>query len=788
MFPITGTLELPTSRTCNAALVIALAMLCASCAGDVPTLGHTRQALSAAQCDSFAVNGTTRICHATGSARNPYVVLNVAESACVHAHAGHSQDYIAVNDPTCGGLGCLPVNAPCDATLGCCSGLTCRSGTCQPVDRCAGVTCTPNGACDYATCNPATGACVHEVTTGNPCDDGNACTSADACAVGSCAGRSTACSDDGNPCTAESCDPATGCHSGPIADGTVCTLANAAASCRAGTCTVLTCSGTFANCDGSGANGCEADLATDPNHCGACGFVCHCATPSRVAQGRLDAVDSGGWLAFDGNVAIVSRYNAGIDFFDVSDIAHPRFLSTASVAEIGGIGAIWRTSVHDHYAYVPNGNGLQVLDIHDPSHPERVGGISFPDGLSTVQVVANMLYVFRYGLEVYDLSNGAHPAIIGALSMAIVPGLYPSVNARLYGTRLYTANLERGIGIVDVSTPASPVVRSVFMPSGSRFETVAAMGTTVVATDFFNRRVYVIDATDAAHPTQPALITLPDGASPLSVDTDGTLAYVTARDAGTALTGSVFVYDLSTPSNPTPVATIRTASFGPMESRVVSRHALVIGRSTDQAVVSEEQVFDLHCLATAPAANTPAAAFTLSSNPSQGWSFGWTTTRGGAFQLFDNPLSGLYGEDQWNRSSPGGYHVFWNPTGADIHPWGTTTLPSHRLALHPGPSGEYSVVRWTAPASGHYDVAATFTGISGYGGAPPTTTDVAVLRGAGVLFSGQINLGGHGNDARFSGGFDVTAGETIDFVVGFGNDSYYWDSTQLDASVTRRPP
>ena len=77
--------------------------------------GTNASKLTAAQCDYFAVDGKVTICHATGSAKNPYRVLKVSDAACVDGHTSHATDYVAVNDPTCGGNGFLPPGAPCDA-------------------------------------------------------------------------------------------------------------------------------------------------------------------------------------------------------------------------------------------------------------------------------------------------------------------------------------------------------------------------------------------------------------------------------------------------------------------------------------------------------------------------------------------------------------------------------------------------------------------------------------------------------------------------------------------------
>ncbi|MEZ4408750.1 MAG: fibrinogen-like YCDxxxxGGGW domain-containing protein [Polyangiales bacterium] len=64
----------------------------------------------------------------------------------------------------------------------------------------------------------------------------------------------------------------TAAHCG--ACGRACALANAAAGCAAGACTVASCASGFADCDGTAANGCEANTQTSDLHCGACNNAC----------------------------------------------------------------------------------------------------------------------------------------------------------------------------------------------------------------------------------------------------------------------------------------------------------------------------------------------------------------------------------------------------------------------------------------------------------------------------------------------------------------------------------
>ncbi len=75
--------------------------------------------------------------------------------------------------------------------------------------------CVDSNPCTSDSCDPHAG-CVFAPTPGVACDDENVCTAADACGVfGDCVGGVPLDCDDGDACTMDSCDPATGCvHSG----------------------------------------------------------------------------------------------------------------------------------------------------------------------------------------------------------------------------------------------------------------------------------------------------------------------------------------------------------------------------------------------------------------------------------------------------------------------------------------------------------------------------------------------------------------------------------------------
>ncbi len=121
------------------------------------------------------------------------------------------------------GTGCVhaPSSAPCSDGNACTVDDLCQAGACLPG---AVTTCDDGNVCTTDACDGKLG-CGHGYATGG-CSDGDACTTSDACATGSCQGVAVSC-DDGSVCTKDSCDSKKGCVAvlDPKAcdDGLVCT-------------------------------------------------------------------------------------------------------------------------------------------------------------------------------------------------------------------------------------------------------------------------------------------------------------------------------------------------------------------------------------------------------------------------------------------------------------------------------------------------------------------------------------------------------------------------------------
>ncbi len=117
-------------------------------------------------------------------------------------------------------------DAPCDDGDPCTTDDACVEGVCGGTP--GGCDCQVDTDCALpsaydAAC--ATVACVDNLcvvtTNDGACDDGNACTVADTCAAGACVGAALTC-DDGDPCTDDACAPETGCVTTPAEVSVAC--------------------------------------------------------------------------------------------------------------------------------------------------------------------------------------------------------------------------------------------------------------------------------------------------------------------------------------------------------------------------------------------------------------------------------------------------------------------------------------------------------------------------------------------------------------------------------------
>lgn len=177
--------------------------------------------------------------------------------------------------PGFGGDDCL--QEECDPKTGNCiqipavSGVLCDDGNvCTQGDFCGvggvclggpSMYCNDGNPCTADLCEPGAG-CFFAKLTGTLCGDGDACTTGDLCFLGECVAAAQADCDDANPCTVDSCVAGTGCVHlslpGACSDGNACTIND---FCVLGVCL----SGAPQSCDDG--NACTVDTCVGASGC-----------------------------------------------------------------------------------------------------------------------------------------------------------------------------------------------------------------------------------------------------------------------------------------------------------------------------------------------------------------------------------------------------------------------------------------------------------------------------------------------------------------------------------------
>jgi MYXO-CTERM domain-containing protein len=195
--------------------------------------------------------------------------------------------------------------------------------------------------------------------------------------------------------------------------------------------------------------------------------------------------------------------------------------------------------------------------------------------------------------------------------------------------------------------------------------------------------------------------------------------------------------------------------------------------------------------ATWAATYNPQTAF-AGVNPNGVWSYGMLTSTN------PNPATNLVlfstystnnnasGVNVWsnlptNSPFPG---IFDNTNSSTTTVYSTIQIPGNTLVLHPANDDtevQQTDLRFTAPiALDVSNIAATFAAADTSG----TTSDAHVYVNGVLVFSHAINNAGNGTETFNSGPLVLTAGETVDFTVDDGGNTYGNDGTSLVASIT----
>ena len=197
------------------------------------------------------------------------------------------------------------------------------------------------------------------------------------------------------------------------------------------------------------------------------------------------------------------------------------------------------------------------------------------------------------------------------------------------------------------------------------------------------------------------------------------------------------------------------------------------------------RAFSLSGLLLAAAAPAPAQTVTYNAtidftpglpNPNGVWFYAYTANLAGTLTPFAayslNSSAQVY---SWSTNlSAGAPAIFFNFGRSTIN-----GLPPNELALHPGPTGEYAVLSFNAPAAGTYEVTAQF-----FAGDTGLTDATIVLNGQAsspIFFAANT-----GTNPAYSGSLILNLGDRVDFAVG-APVSFFSGTTPIAVNLTLVP-
>ncbi len=173
------------------------------------------------------------------------------------------------------------------------------------------------------------------------------------------------------------------------------------------------------------------------------------ATP--LLKGELGIDPSTRGLATTAGHVLAAGAGQGLSVITVAVPTAPALVHRRSpmVADAQGVFAV------DNRAFVADGfRGLAILDVANPTGPQRLGGVDTPGLARQVVVAGGLAYVAddQAGLRVASVSNPTTPALLGGLD---TPGA--AIDVEVKGGYAYVADGSGGLRVIDVSSPTALV-------------------------------------------------------------------------------------------------------------------------------------------------------------------------------------------------------------------------------------------------------------------------------------------------------------------------------------------
>ncbi|MEE9377299.1 MAG: hypothetical protein V3V33_04605 [Candidatus Lokiarchaeia archaeon] len=190
--------------------------------------------------------------------------------------------------------------------------------------------------------------------------------------------------------------------------------------------------------------------------------------------------------------------------------------------------------VQGDYAYVTNNDGLMIIDVSNPSNPEKIGEVLLDHG-SGIVIESNIAYITSpsSGFVIADISDPSNPVLLGQNSVGGAHKIAVS------GSYAYICYFNAGFKIFNISDPTDPVLLGEF--SDTRSDDIQIKENYVY---FANAEVglKVVNVADPSSPQLVAAVSQTGGANDIHITND--LLFLARWGAG------IKVIDISNPTSP----------------------------------------------------------------------------------------------------------------------------------------------------------------------------------------------------------------------------------------------
>lgn len=246
-------------------------------------------------------------------------------------------------------------------------------------------------------------------------------------------------------------------------------------------------------------------------------------------------VDTPGYFAQHvqtvGNIAYVANGEEGLAIIDVSDPENPTFIS-----EYGISWEAEKLVVMGNYAYIASTfDGLTIVDISTPASPALAGKFDQSVALSQIKIKENYAFIgSNDGMQVMDISDPSNPSFLSYYRSNNWKGTY---GHDINGDRLYLLNSE-GMEIVDISNPVTLQKKGdlALLPS----DDICVQGNLVYIIESFHG-LSIYDVSDPANIIYKGALTTEKFSGTIFVSEN--IAYITGDDG-------LYIVDVSDPSSP----------------------------------------------------------------------------------------------------------------------------------------------------------------------------------------------------------------------------------------------